>query len=172
MVFNEKGYNGIKNYLWLILVPFIVAAILTSLILMLWKPASTGIPFGVVFISFFVLIWMFAAYIFDLAKVKAAITILNAIILSVLAVTFITSFDMTYSMLVFDMDMIKEAQEAGVSSNGLLEYLIKLLILPYLLAGIWGAVIAELRQTGVIKERYFKFLRKRIDKREIAKIGE
>ena len=88
MVFNEKGYNGIKNYLWLILVPFIVAAILTSLILMLWKPASTGIPFGVVFISFFVLIWMFAAYIFDLAKVKAAITILNAIILSVLAVTF------------------------------------------------------------------------------------
>ena len=115
---------------------------------------------------------MFAAYIFDLAKVKAAITILNAIILSVLAVTFITSFDMTYSMLVFDMDMIKEAQEAGVSSNGLLEYLIKLLILPYLLAGIWGAVIAELRQTGVIKERYFKFLRKRIDKREIAKIGE
>lgn len=141
----------ISIILWLLIAPFFISIFVVAIVGMFWKPIEQDNYFTISFFILFIGSWIFASIIFELTKVKAAVTILNAIITTILAIVFLTSLDSDYSQVMFSEELIKEADKEGFSANSLIELSVKLITLPFVISAIWSLVVIELRSLGIIR---------------------
>lgn len=137
--------------LWLIAAPSIISIVILGYISFLWDGVEQERYFIFLFLVFFILSWVFAGYVFELNKVKAALLILNSIFTSLLAIAFLTTLDSNLSSLVFDSEIINAASQQGFNENSLIETIVKILVFPYVMSAIWAQLIVELRSLGIIR---------------------
>ncbi|SFC75793.1 hypothetical protein [Clostridium uliginosum] len=142
--------NVWKMIIWLLFAPFIISLVATAYISLVWIPIQQDKYFLFLFIVMVILLWMLAAYKFDLDKIKAAIFILNAIVTTIITIAFLTTLNTDLSKLVFSTDLIELATKDGFLANSLIELIIKMITLPYILSVIWAQVIIELRSLKMI----------------------
>ena len=142
-----------KIFIWLLFAPFIISCVVIGSIELSWIDTVPNVPFTVVFIILFVASWMLGGYVFETKKVKVAMMIINAIVLSLLGLSFISNFYEGTSLLPLTPEDIKALKVLGMAPNVLIEILIKVLTLPYLLAGLWGLVVVELADAGVFRQK-------------------
>ena len=141
----NRVFTVYKICIFLMITP-IISIIILALLSFVWKAVVMDTIFIISFSFIFIGTWIFAAVYFDKDKVKAAMTIINAFFASILVLTFLANF-INYNSYSY---IITTANQTGISSATLIESLIKYLTFPYVLAGIWGAVIIELRHLKII----------------------
>ncbi len=71
-------------------------------------------------------------------------SVVNALTLTILALTFIAYFGISTIVFV-DTNTINEIKAEGYTIETMIEILIKAITLPYLLGGIWGLVALDIR---------------------------
>ncbi|MBP7331438.1 MAG: hypothetical protein KBA08_03900 [Firmicutes bacterium] len=109
-----------------------------------WDAIILDVPFTICFLIIFVLVWTLAASKFEKKKIKAAMSVVNALTLTILALTFIAYFGISTIVFV-DTNTINEIKAEGYTIETMIEILIKAITLPYLLGGIWGLVALDIR---------------------------
>lgn len=137
--------------IWLLFSPFVISILLIAYISLVWEDIQKDQFFITSFFIIFILTWAISSLLFNLERIKAAVTILNAIFTSALTIVFLTSLNADLTKLFFSKDILIEANKEGFSSNYLIELFTKLLTLPYVLSAIWALVIIELRSLKIIR---------------------
>ena len=133
-----------KMIIWLLIAPFLISLMLIAYISVFWNEISYDTPFSIVFIVIFAFVWTFAAYKFEKKKIKAAMSFVNALTSTVLALSFIFYFGFGNSLISLDQNTLNELSSIGLNPASLLEIITKTLTLPYLLGGIWGLATLEI----------------------------
>lgn len=135
-----------RMIIWLLIAPGIISLVIIGYISVFWNEVLYNMPFSIGFILFFIIVWTLAAYNFDKRKIRAAMTFINAVTLTTLGLTFIFYFNVGNSFIPMSQADLTELTAAGLSQASLLEILIKMITLPYFLAGIWGLAVLEIRE--------------------------
>ncbi|MBV4427205.1 hypothetical protein [Clostridium tyrobutyricum] len=163
IIFTRKCINSIlKICMWMFLFPFLLSVFFTMLFIQYYKNNNYDHLLIIVLCICIILLWIISALILDRDKVKAAILINNAIIATVVSVTFLTSLNPNIAKIMYDKEFIEQSIKAGIPARSIAELGIKLLTLPYILAGIWSKVIIDIRCMEIIniKDKLIQYMAK------------
>lgn len=135
-----------KMIIWLLVAPFLISLVIIAYVSLFWNDVVLNLPFALSFLLIFILVWLLAALRFDKKKIKVAMSFVNALTLTILALTFILYFGFDTASFI-DSSITKEAEANGYNIESIPEILIKIVTLPYLLGGLWGTVAYEIRDS-------------------------
>lgn len=85
-------------------------------------------------------------FLFELNKIKVAIQIVNAIFISVLSLTFIFYFTSDIFIKLISKEILLVMKNNSLGIETILDLVIKVITLPYILAGIWASVALAIRE--------------------------
>ncbi|KQL52676.1 hypothetical protein AN964_03475 [Heyndrickxia shackletonii] len=141
----KKAKNIFLIILWLVFIPLFISIIPLAILSIFIKgifatPISTPL-----YILFFILIWTIAVFIFDYYKIKVAIQFINALVLTILGITFVVYFTPNFTNLLIDSEMKKEIISNGLGVESFFDLIVKMITLPYFLACLWSNFAIEVR---------------------------
>lgn len=149
--FTQKYTKSILGIcFWLFVSPIFIALILSVTVASYLTKINQDNLFIIIVCTLIILLWCISALILDKDKVKASLLINNAILTTILAISFLSTIDDSFSKIIYDKSYIDEAISIGISPNSIIELLIKLLTLPYVLGAIWSSVLIELRHLDIL----------------------
>jgi hypothetical protein len=130
-----------KMVIWLLFAPLTIPIFIILFVSLFWINIVSNLQFIISFLLLFIIIWTLAALKFEKKKIKVAISIVNALTLTVLAFSFFSYFGLGITFI----RKLITIELNGCAIETILEILVKIVTLPYLLGGIWGAVALEIR---------------------------
>ncbi|MCQ6268242.1 hypothetical protein M1K46_21780 [Fictibacillus sp. WQ 8-8] len=136
-----------RQVIWLISAP-VILALLPFMVIGVFIPMliNNDLYFFLIYVFFFILTWVFVAFVFDIEKIKVAVQIVNALFLSILSVTFVFYFTPDLLKDIFSKEVLVDIKKDGLEIESLIDLFIKLLTIPYILSGIWVNVAIAYRE--------------------------
>lgn len=151
-----KATSAFRIMKWLSVAPLGILIFLLLYISLISESIANNTLFGYcLFNVVFVATWIIGALVFDFNKVKAALLILNAIIITFLSISFVLyTIDTQHLAVILPHQIIPELKKIELTPSSFLELIFKIMTLPYVLASIWSIVILELRGMGMLKGKF------------------
>lgn len=137
----QKANTIFRQVIWLFIAPVIIA-MLPFVILEKFFPQLifNNFIFVPIYIFFFIMTWIIAIFLFDFKKIKVAVQIANAIIISILSITFIFYFTSDFLSELFSNELLLELQKENIGIETILDLFIKTITIPYVLSAVWAGV--------------------------------
>ena len=137
----------VKQVIWLILAPIIIALLPFVVIeLIIPRLVYNDYFFAPMYLLFFVLTGIIAAFIFELKTIKISMQIVNGIFLSIVSLTFIFYFQSENLYTTIEPNLAAQIKLSNISIDTLFDLLIKVITIPYILLGIWGNIAVLYRE--------------------------
>lgn len=141
----KLAIKSIKNMMvWLLITPLVFTLIFIASFSILFSDLATDFIFAVIIIVITTVVWALTAWIFNEEKTKIAMSILNDIF------RYILVFSLLANWYQYPSIIVEAIKPFGMTPGSLIETSIKIVTLPYVLAGIAGTFILNLRQWKII----------------------
>lgn len=133
-----------KTMIWLLVTPFVFSLLLVAFLANSLNDLSANFNIALVVIATATVIWAGTACFFDADKTKMAMSILNDIFRYILALSLVANWYQYPGVL------IAFTKPLGMAPGTVIEASIKIITLPYVLAGIAGVFVLNLKQWKII----------------------
>lgn len=133
-----------KTIVWLLVTPFVFSLPLIAYFADSWNDVSANFNIALIVIATATAVWAGTAWCFNEEKTKMAMSMLNDIFRYILAFSLVANWYQYPGM------FMEFAKHFGMTPGTVIEASIKIVTLPYVLAGIAGMFILNLRQWKII----------------------
>lgn len=133
-----------KMMIWLLITPLVFSLLMIAFLGNSLDDLSANFNIALIVIATATVIWAGTACFFDAEKTKMAMSILNDIFRYILALSLVANWYQYSGVL------IEFTKPFGMSPGTVIEASIKIITLPYVLAGIAGVFILNLKQWKII----------------------
>lgn len=139
-----------RQVIWLSLIPLLISFIPILLLMFIFNSSTLSDSITLtLYTMFFILTWVTAVFVFDLSKIRVAVQFINAIVLSILGITFILYFNSEIIKFLFSKQMLNDLNSIGIGPESFFDIMVKLTTLPYFLACLWANFAIEFRSYKV-----------------------